>query len=274
MTKTPVQLFDTWINANIGPSILSADHLFSGLTQRAEEGTSLDQLIQMMDSANVSAGLLTTGYTANDTEWVLNAMQTHPKRFYGSAIINPLDGMAAVQTVERLVKEHDFRLIRMMGMMTQLPYNAAAYYPIYAKCCELGIPVSLNVGLPGPRVAAKGQDPIAIDEVCAFFPDLKIVMSHGGQPWPNVCAQLMAKWPNLYFMSAAVAPKYFAKEILDYANTRGGHKIMWGSDYPILTFERCANEIFKMPFRSDELRRKFQYDNAVALFAPELLQNI
>ena len=270
MTNTAQVLFDTWINPNIGPSILSADHLFPGLVERRERGTTLDQLVEEMDSANVRAGLLTSGFTANDTNWVLDAVKSLPSRLFGAAIIDPREGMAAVEEVERLVRDHDFRLIRMMGLMTQLPYNAPEYYPVYAKCCELGVPVGLNVGLPGPRVSARGQEPMAVDEVCAFFPDLKIVMSHGGQPWPNVCAQLLAKWPNLYFMSAAVAPKYLAKEILDFANTRGGDKVMWGSDYPVLTFERCADEIQKMPFRSETLRRKFQYDNAVALFAPEL----
>lgn len=270
MINTAQELFDTWINPNIGPSLLSADHLFPGLVERTERGTTLDQLIEEMDESNIRAGILTTGYTANDSDWVLNAIKTHPTRLFGSAIIDPLQGMESVREVERLVTEHDFRLIRMMGMTSQLPYNAAEYYPIYAKCCELGVPVGLNVGLPGLRVPAKGQHPMPIDDVCCFFLDLKIVMTHGGQPWVNHCVQLLAKWPNLYFMSAAVAPKYVASEVLDFANTRGSHKIMWGSDYPILTFERCVDEIANMPFRSEEHRRKYQYDNAVALFAPEL----
>ena len=273
MTTAPPKLFDAWINANIGPHVgaPTADHLFPGLAERRQRGTSLNQLVDEMDAAHVRAGLLTTGYTANDTDWALNAIDSHPSRFWGAAIVDPREGMATLQKVERLVVEHDFRLIRVLGLMIQLPYNAPEYYPLYSKCCELGVPVSLNVGLPGPRVPARAQDPMAIDDVCAFFPDLKIVMSHGGQPWATTCAHLMAKWPNLYFMSSAVAPKYVASEILDYANTRGGHKIMWGSDYPMLTFERCANEIPNMPFRSEELRRKYQYDNAVALFAPELM---
>ena len=270
MADAPQALFDTWINANIGPSILSADHLFPGLVERRERGTTLDQLLEEMDAVNVRAGILTSGIIADDADWVKNAVQTHPSRLFGSAVIDPRDGMAAVQEVERLVGDYDYRLIRMMGMTTQLPYNAAEYFPIYAKCCELGVPVGLNVGLPGPRVSARGQDPMPIDDVCSFFPELKIVMSHGGQPWPNVCAQLMAKWPNLFFMSAAVAPKYMPKEIFNFANSRGGDKIMWGSDYPVLTFERCVKEIADMPFRSEELRRKFRYDNAVGLFAPEL----
>lgn len=271
MTETQ-QLFDTWINPNIGAhtGAPSVDYLFPDLVARRERGTTLEQLIEEMDAANVRAGLITTGFTDGDTDWVLKAMETHPTRLWGSAMVDPLKGMETVREVERLVKEHDFRLIRMPGLKTGLPYNAPEYYPIYAKCCELGIPVGLNVGLPGPQVPARSQDPMAIDDVCAFFPDLKIVMAHGGQPWANICATLMAKWPNLYFMSSAVAPKYVASEILDFANTRGSRKIMWGSDYPLLTFERCAKEIPDMPFRSEEHRRKYQYDNAVALFVPEL----
>jgi uncharacterized protein len=272
MTNAPGELFDTWINPNLGAhqGAPTADHLFPGLADRRQRGTTLDQLVDEMDAANVRAGLLTTGYTADDTDWVLNAIDSHPSRFWGAAIVDPREGMAAVQQAERMVVEHDFRLIRTFGLMTQLPYNAPEYYPLYAKCCELGVPIGLNVGLPGPRVPGRSQHPMAIDDVCAFFPDLKIVMSHGGQPWAPDCVHLMAKWPNLSFMSAAVAPKYVAGEIIDFANTRGGHKIMWGSDYPMLTFERCAQEIPNMPFRSDELRRKYQFDNAVSLFVPEL----
>ncbi len=271
MTDAP--LFDAWMNPNIGmhQGAPTVDHTFPGLAERRERGTTLEQLIEEMDAAQVHAGLLTSGFRDDDTDWVLNAIELHPSRFRGAAIIDPREGMAAVQQAERMVVDHDFRLIRAIGLITQLPYNAPEYYPLYAKCCELGVPIGLNVGLPGPRVPARPQDPMAIDDVCAFFPDLKIVMSHGGQPWANVCAHLMAKWPNLYFMSSAVAPKHLAKEVLDYANTRGGDKIMWASDYPLLTFERCAAEIPNMPFRSEELRRRYQHDNAVALFAPELL---
>lgn len=273
MTTESNMLFDAWLNPNIGEhkGAPTVDHTFPQLAALRARGTTLEQLIQEMDSANVRAGLLTTGFSEGDYEWVISAMEAHPDRFFGAAMVDPRKGMETVGEVERLVKEHDFRIIRMPGLMTGLPYNSPEYYPVYAKCCELGVAVGLNVGLPGPRVPAKSQDPMAIDDVCAFFPDLKIVMAHGGQPWANVCALLMAKWPNLYFMSSAVAPKYVAQEILDYANTRGSEKIMWGSDYPLLTFERCASEIPNMPFRSEEHRRKYQYDNAVRLFAPELL---
>jgi uncharacterized protein len=94
-------------------------------------------------------------------------------------------------------------------------------------------------------------------------------MQHGGEPWADLCVKLMLKWPNLYYMSSAFAPKHLPAEIVQFMNTRGAHKVMFASDYPLLDFERCLKEIAEMPFRDEERRRRFARDNAMALFFPE-----
>jgi predicted TIM-barrel fold metal-dependent hydrolase len=154
-------------------------------------------------------------------------------------------------------------MARIMAFHTLIPYNDPRCYPLYAKCVELDIPISINVGVPGPLVpAARLQDPIVLDEICAFFPELKIIMAHGGDPWAAVCVKLMLKWKNLNYMSSAFAPKHLPKEIVHYMNTRGPDRIMWASDYPLLGFDRCASEIEAMDLRDEERRRKFGRDNA------------
>ena len=92
------------------------------------------------------------------------------------------------------------------------------------KCIELNMAVFINVGFPGPRVLAFSQDPMHLDEVCWFFPELRVVMRHGGEPWEDVCVKLMLRWPNLYFATTAFAPKYYPKAIIDYANCAGPTK--------------------------------------------------
>ena len=93
------------------------------------------------------------------------------------------------------------------------------------------------------------QDVALLDKVCWFFPDLKIVMRHGGEPWVDLAVKLMVKWPNLYYSTSAFAPKYYPKEIIDYANSsRGSSKIMYAGYYPSgLTLERIFTEMAQLP---------------------------
>jgi uncharacterized protein len=181
-------------------------------------------------------------------------------------VVDPRDGMGAVRLVEDLVRSEGYTLIRMLGLQTRLYYNDPAYYPVYAKCIELGVPVGLNVGFPGPQVPSKYQDPIAVDDVAAFFPELTIVLQHGGEPWIDTCVKLMVKWPKIHYMTSAIAPKHIPSAIIDYANTRGADRVMFASDYPLLTHERCMREVQALPFRDADRFAKFVAGNAQALF--------
>ncbi len=263
----PSGVVDAWINPNLGALTNAATALFPDLAARMERGTTLEQLIDEMDAAGVAKGVLCSGYAGEgDREWCVKARDRHPERFALSHVVDPREGMAAVRLVEELVTGEGHRLIRLLGLQTQLYYNDPAYYPVYAKCVELGVPVSVNVGFPGPHVPSKYQDPLSVDDVCAFFPDLKVVLAHGGEPWVDVCVKLMVKWPNVSWMSSAIAPKHIPPAILQYANTRGADRVMWGSDYPLLTHERCLTEALRLPFRDAGKLEKFLSFNASAMF--------
>ena len=105
------------------------------------------------------------------------------------------------------------------GMNPQVPINDKRFYPLYAKCIELDIPICITTGVPGPRVPMLCQKTELLDEVCWFFPELKVVMRHGAEPWDELAVKLMLKWPNLYYSTSAFAPKYYPQTIIDYANT-------------------------------------------------------
>ena len=93
-----------------------------------------------------------------------------------------------------------------------------------------------------------------------------IVMRHGAEPWEELAVKLMLKWPGLYYMTSAFAPKYYPKAIIDYANTRGADKIMFAGYYPMgLSLERIFAELPQVPFR-DHVWPKFLRDNAVRVF--------
>ena len=266
-----VGAIDAWINPNIKPpKSVNRDvvYLFPGLWERYEKGTTLTQLIDEMDEAGVTRGVLCAGYTEDeeDVEWVRKAVARHPERFVGSYAVDPHQGMNTVRLIDSLVRDEGFRLIRIIALFTQIPYDDARNYPIYAKCAELGVPLGVNVGIPGPLVPGKHQHPLALDEVCAFFPELTVVMQHCGEPWVDLCVKLLLKWPNLHYMTSAFAPKYIPKPIIDFANTRGADKVMFASDYPLLTLERCMREAAELPFKDQERFEKFVARNAEALF--------
>jgi predicted TIM-barrel fold metal-dependent hydrolase len=247
-------------------------YLFSDLAERIARGTAGADLVAIMDEAGIDRAVLTAGFLGRsrlELPALARAVEDHPDRFAASLVVDPRTGMEAVRTVRSAVTDYGIRLIRMLGYETQLPYNHAAYFPVYATCAELGVPVGLNVGLPGPLVPGAAQDPMAVDEVCAFFPELKVVLSHGGEPWPELCVKLLLKWPNLHYMTSAFSPRYIPSAIIDFINTRGADKVMWASDYPVLSVERCLKEIAELPFRDEVRRGKFVRDNAIRLFFPE-----
>ena len=135
------------------------------------------------------------------------------------------------------------------GVIPQVPLNDKKMYPIYAKCVELDIAAIVYVGVPGPRIRFAPQDPALLDEVCWYFPELRIITRHGGQPWTDLMVKLLLKWPNLYYSTSAFAPKHYDKAIIDFANTRGADKVIYAGYYPMgLDIDRIFAEMPAVPF--------------------------
>ena len=177
---------------------------------------------------------------------------------------DPNRGMAAVEDLVRDYETWGARSCSTFpaGLVPQVDINDKKFFPIYAKCCELGIPFFVNAGVPGPRVPMHCQHVEHLDEVCWYFPELTIVTMHGCEPWEDLAVKLMLKWPGLHYCTSAFAPKYYPKAIIDYANTRGSDKIMYAGYFPMgLTLERIMTEMRDVPFR-DKVWPKFLRENA------------
>jgi predicted TIM-barrel fold metal-dependent hydrolase len=198
------------------------------------------------------------------------ALRRHPDRFFASYHANPNRGMDEVRAIVRAREEHDIKAVTGFpsGTLPQVPIDDKRWYPIYAKCVELGLPFCCTVGVPGPRLPMAPQRVELIDEVCWFFPELVFVMRHGAEPWTDLAVKLMLKYPNLYYMTSAFAPKHYPKDIIDYANTRGAHKILYAGYFPMgLSLERIFAELPEVPFR-DHVWPRFLRDNALEVFKP------
>ena len=193
------------------------------------------------------------------------ARASTPTASSASINVDPNQGMDAVRELDargagarRQARAHCWGT----GLIPQVPLNDKKMYPIYAKCVELDIPIFVYAGVPGAAHPFAPQNVGLLDEVCWFFPELKIITRHGGEPWTELMVKLLLKWPNLYYSTVAFAPKHYNHDIIDFANTRGADKIIYAGYYPMgLDIDRIFAELPNVPFR-DHVWPKFLYENA------------
>jgi uncharacterized protein len=240
-----------------------AGYMFKDVPNKLDEGDDgVSVTIAEMDKWGVDIGMVGAG------PLTAQAQQAHPDRFITSLEIDPNDITGAVRKIRRYKEEHDIKAITTFpaGCNPQVPVDDRRYYPIYQACIDLDIPIVSNAGIAGPRFPSKCQDVMLFDQVCYDFPELRIVMRHGAEPWEELAVKLMLKWPGLYYMTSAFAPKYYPKAIIDYANTRGADKIMYAGYYPMgLPLSRIFDELQRVPFR-DHVWPKFLRENAMQVF--------
>ncbi len=244
-----------------------AQYMFKDVPDHGEIDDPVALLVAEMDRFNITHGMLNVATNPAARQ----AVATHPDRFVASFNVDPNRGMDCVRELEASVHELDVRSAQVFpaGLLPQVPINDKKMYPLYAKCVELDIPIFLNAGVPGPRVPMACQDVALIDEVCWFFPELKLVMRHGAEPWTALAVKLMLKWPNLHYSTSAFAPKHYPDDIVYFANTRGADKVMYAGYFPMgLSLDRIFTELPGVGFR-DDVWPKFLRDNAARLLKLE-----
>ena len=195
----------------------------------------------------------------------IRAMQQFPERFIASCSADANNGVDEVRKIRRLYEESGLKAVGTFpaGCTPQVPIDHARWYPIYSVCAELGIPIFICAGIPGPRVPSMCQHVELLDIVCYDFPELKIVTRHGCQPWTELAVKLMLKWPNLYYSTSAFAPQHYDPRIIDYTNSRGSDRVIYAGYWPMgLTYERIMGDMPNVPFKKD-VWPKFLRQNAL-----------
>ena len=241
-----------------------AEYMFKDVPEKAGEGVDpIAVTLAEMDRYNIAMGLIGVGGDLSK-----RALRDHPDRFIGSVSVDPNDITGAVRQIRKAYDEFGIKAVTSFpaGCIPQVPVSDRRYYPVYQTCIDLDVPMIINAGVPGPRVPMQCQNVEHFDVVCYDFPELRIVMRHGAEPWERLAAKLMLKWPGLYYMPSAFAPRYYPKAIVDFANTRGADKVMYSGYFPMgLSLERIFRELPDVPFR-DEVWPKFLRENAVRVF--------
>ncbi len=244
---------------------MPAAYMFKDIPQTGKQDDYIAYTIALMDRFNIERAMTALDDDAAVTQ---EALRRYPQRFFASYEANPNNAMDEVRKIRRLHREYGIKAVTGFpsGLCPQVPINDKRWYPIYATCVELDIPVCLCTGVPGPRLPLEPQKVEHLDEVCWFFPELRIVMRHGAEPWTDLAVKLMLKYEHLYYMTSAFAPKYYPKEIIDFANTRGADKILYAGYFPMgLSLERIFGDMPAVPFR-EHVWPKFLRENAIRVF--------
>lgn len=242
------------------------------------EGYTLERMLAMMDAAGTERAFLVahkTGQLGLAGSWhlpydmVAEAVTRHPRRFYGIAGIDPTEGMAGVRALEAAVKEFGFIGAHAYPHWFELPPDHARWYPFYAKCVELDVPILLQVGQslvyePRRPLRSVGR-PITLDAVACDFPELKLAGIHVGIPWADEMIAMAWKHENVFIIADAHAPKYWPETFVRFIDSYGRRKVMFGTDFPVLDFARYRAEVDALGLRP-ESRRAFLRENALRVF--------
>jgi predicted TIM-barrel fold metal-dependent hydrolase len=242
-----------------------AEYMFKQVPNYLPEGADpIDTALQEMDVCGVAIGMLSNP----ESSLCQQAVRDHPRRFVSSLEIDPNDITGAVRKIRECKERYDIKAVTSFpaGCNPPVAVDDRRYYPVYETCIDLDIPIVLNAGIVGPRLPSKVQHVMLFDQVCYDFPELRIVMRHGAEPWEALAVKLMLKWPGLHYMTSAFAPKYYPKAIIDYANTRGADKVMYAGYYPMgLSLRRIFDELPSLALK-DDVWPKFLRDNAIRVF--------
>jgi len=241
---------------------MPAEYMFKQTPDEAGDADPIDTTFSQMDRYGIDIGLFGLSETS------IEARRRHPGRVAFVTEVDPNDVMGAVRKVKAAKEEHDLAAVSVFpsGCFPQVAVNDPQMYPLYAACIDVDIPIIVNAGIAGPRLRSMVQHVELFDQVCYDFPELRIVMRHGAEPWEDLAVKLMLKWPGLHYMPSAFAPKHYPKAIIAYANSRGADKVMYAGYYPAgLTLERIFGELPGVPLR-DEVWPKFLRENAMRVF--------
>jgi uncharacterized protein len=246
---TDLEIIDVWAQRP-GASFMSQPWLatlnrWTGREQAALE-VPVERLLAHMDEAGVSRVLLSawwgpTGELISNAS-VAELVQRHPDRVVGIASVDLSRPMEAVATLRRYVAEYGFKGLRVVPWLWNLPPDDRRYYPLYAACCELGVPFMTQVGYTGPLCPSEPGRPMPyLENVLLEFPDLVVIGGHVGFPWFDEVVALAGKFPNLYVDTSAYVAGRYPAALVEYLRGRGRQRVMFGSNYPMLTPRRCLD---------------------------------
>ncbi len=261
---------DSWVNATNSPGELkcSVEAAWGDGYPNAED------IIKTMDETGVetilATDLLAWSYRRQErfaldmTEVIAEMTTKYPGRVYGLADYDPFRIRESLDKLDADVKERNYKGVYIHIYGYDIPLDHRKMYPVYAKCEEIGLPVSMQTGHVLEAMPSEGARPIYLDRIASDFPDLVLIGTHTGYPWVDEMIAVTTKWPNVYLRVSAWLPQYFHPSLTNFMKSRvASEKVLFGSNG--LSWQRYIEQMSDMGLRDDSLE-KILYGNAKRVF--------
>ena len=264
------EFIERWNEAKKGELICRMERAIGGLPQFE----SIESMIAKMDDAGVEKVFITQTkmwsyrnhwmYMDTSLDEVAQYTTKYPDRFVGLAGYNPFRIKESLQEIEQSVKQYNFKGVYVHIYGFDIPLCDPKMYPLYSKCVELDIPVSMQVGHVLEAMPSEHGRPIYLDRIASDFPELKMIGAHTGWPWVEELMSACYKWENIYFGIDGWMPKYLGPEIIHFMNSRMGmDRCVWGTNG--LPWKESLDQLDQIGLK-DEVKRKVLRENAARLF--------
>ncbi|MEV6611100.1 amidohydrolase family protein [Kutzneria sp. NPDC051319] len=266
-------VIDAWMQhptlRHINHDMLESLRRWTGL-ELVEQPPPVSTTVAALADADVEIGLTCAWYGPQEAlitnDEVAEFVARSGGRLRGVAGVDITRPMPAVRELRRAVNDLGFVGLRLVPWLWQLPPTDRLYYPLYAACVELGIPFCTQVGHTGPLRPSETGRPIPyIDQVAIDFPELTIVCGHIGYPWTTEMIAVADKHPNVHIDTSAYTARRYPAELVDYLRGRGRRKVLFGSNYPMITPARALEHLAELGL-DDEARELFLAGNARRVF--------
>jgi len=239
---------------------------------------SLAAIADRYRSLNMAAVVFTvdastaTGHPALSSEDIADEAAAHSDVLIPFGSVDPLRGADAVAQARSLVTGHGVRGFKFHPSMQNFAPNDPAFYPLWAEIESLGVPAlfhsgqtGIGAGLPGGRgIKLRLSDPMLVDDVAADFPALTVILAHPSVPWAASSISMATHKSNVHIDLSGWSPKYFPPELVRAANSFLQDKVLFGTDFPLLTPERWLRDFDTLDIKPG-VRPKILKDNAVKL---------
>ncbi|MEV6636708.1 amidohydrolase family protein [Actinoplanes sp. NPDC051470] len=213
-----------------------------------------------------------TGHPRIANEEVAESCAAHPDVLIPFASVDPHKGRAGRREARRLVTEYGVRGFKFHPSLQGFSPDDPMAYPLYEVIEELGVPAlfhtgqtGIGAGLPGGGgIRLRYANPMVVDDVAVDFPELRIILAHPSFPWQDEALAVATHKPYVYIDLSGWSPKYFPPQLVRYANSLLQDKVLFGSDYPVLTPDRWLADFAKLEIKP-AVRPKILKGNAARL---------
>jgi predicted TIM-barrel fold metal-dependent hydrolase len=260
-----------WADAKKGELVCRMERALGGSLPQFE---SIPAMLAKMDEAGVEKVFITQTkmwsywnkwmYMDTQLEDVLQYTEKYPDRFVGLAGYNPFRIKDSLREIETAVTKHGFKGVYVHIFGFDIPLHDKKMYPLYAKCCELDVAVSVQAGHVLEAMPSEHGRPMYLDYVASDFPGLRILGAHTGWPWVEELMSVCYKWEHVWFGIDAWMPKYLKPEIVNFIGSRMGQdRAVWGTNG--LPWKESLDQVDGLGLKP-EAKRKLIRDNARELF--------